>query len=151
MGHQIVAVGEVLWDLLPKGKQLGSAPANFTYHCRSLGGDALLVTRVGNDALGHEVLERFRLLGLPTDTVQIDPDFPTGTVEVALAEDGQPRFTILENVAWDRITADAGADPRCQGGRRLLRQPLPAERAGTVRQFARLSRPPARPHCGSST
>ena len=52
MGHQILAVGEVLWDLLPNGKQLGGAPANFTYHCRSLGADARLVTRVGDDALG---------------------------------------------------------------------------------------------------
>ena len=106
MGQQILAVGEVLWDLLPKGKQLGGAPANFTYQCRSLGADARLVTRVGDDALGREVRERFRLLGLPDETVQIDPEFPTGTVDVALAEGGQPRFTIHEHVAWDRIMAD---------------------------------------------
>src|SRR5208282_2926483 len=122
MGQQILAVGEVLWDLLPKGKQLGGAPANFTYQCRSLGADARLVTRVGDDPLGREVLERFRILGLPTQTVQIDSEFPTGTVDVALADDGQPRFTINEQVAWDRITADesslamaARADAVCFG------------------------------------
>jgi fructokinase len=122
MGHQIVAVGEVLWDLLPSGKQLGGAPANFTYQCRSLGADARLVTRVGDDSLGREVLERFGQLGLATEHVQFDHELPTGTVEVALAPDGQPRFTIRENVAWDRIEADrasleraAGADAICFG------------------------------------
>lgn len=122
MAHRIVAIGEVLWDLLPEGKQLGGAPANFTYHCRSLGADACLVTRIGDDDLGHEVLERFRLLGLPNETVQIDDDLPTGTVDVALSADGQPRFTIREHVAWDRITADthslaaaAEADAVCFG------------------------------------
>ncbi len=134
MGHRILAAGEVLWDLLPDGKQLGGAPANFTYHCRSLGADARLVTRIGKDSLGNEVLERFRLLGLPTETVQIDPEFPTGTVEVALADDGQPRFTIRENVAWDRITADASmlavaakADAICFGS--LCQRSEPARTA----------------------
>src|SRR3954465_396022 len=90
MTYKILAVGEVLWDLLPTGKQLGGAPANFTYHCRSLGADARLVTRVGDDDLGREGLRRFRLLGLPTEAVQIDPESPTGTVSVQLAPDGQP-------------------------------------------------------------
>src|SRR5829696_5764475 len=102
---EILAVGEVLWDLLPAGKQLGGAPANFTYHCRSLGADARLLTRVGDDTLGREVLERFRLLGLPTETVQVDPVAPTGIVDVALGDDGQPRYSIREDVAWDRIEA----------------------------------------------
>ena len=74
MGHQILAVGEVLWDLLPNGKQLGGALANFTYQCRSLGADARLVTRVGDDALGREVRERFRLLG--RQPALIRPAFP---------------------------------------------------------------------------
>ena len=157
MGHQILAVGEVLWDLLPKGKQLGGAPANFTYQCRSLGADARLVTRVGDDALGREVLERFRLLGLPTETVQIDPEFPTGTVDVALAEDGQPRFTIHEHVAWDRIMADenslataARADAVCFGSlcqrsepaRTAIRSLVSATRPGALRLFDVNLRPP---------
>ena len=143
MIQQILAVGEVLWDLLPAGKQLGGAPANFTYHCRSLGADARLVTRVGDDDLGREVLDRFRLLGLPTESVQVDPESPTGTVAVALDPDGQPRFTIHENVAWDRIRADetalalaARADAVCFGSL------CPAERAGAqCDSRARLGRP----------
>jgi len=157
MGHQIVAIGEVLWDLLPKGKQLGGAPANFTYQCRSLGADARLVTRVGDDALGREVLERFRLLGLPTETVQIDPELPTGTVDVALADDGQPRFTIREHVAWDRIMADedslataARAEAACFGSlsqrsepaRRAIRSLVSATHPRALRLFDVNLRPP---------
>jgi fructokinase len=146
MTHSIVAIGEVLWDLLPAGKQLGGAPANFTYHCRSLGAEARLVTRVGDDALGREVLERFRLLGLPTETVQVDPALPTGTVGVVLAPDGQPRFTIHEHVAWDRIAADeaalaraAAADAVCFGS--LAQRSEPARRA--IRSLVSAARPEA--------
>lgn len=157
MAHRIVAIGEVLWDLLPEGKQLGGAPANFTYHCRSLGADARLVTRIGDDDLGHEVLERFRLLGLPGETVQIDEDLPTGTVDVALSADGQPRFTIREHVAWDRITADtrslataAEADAVCFGSlaqrsepsRTAVRALVAAARPGALRLFDVNLRPP---------
>ena len=157
MGHQILAVGEVLWDLLPSGKQLGGAPANFTYQCRSLGADARLVTRVGDDPLGQEVLERFRTLGLPVEPVQVDPVFPTGTVDVNLAPDGQPRFTIREHVAWDRIEADgaslaraARADAVCFGSlsqrdepsRSAIRKLVAAGRAGALRLFDVNLRPP---------
>lgn len=112
MPYKILALGEALWDLLPSGKQLGGAPANFTFQCRCLGADASLVTRVGADELGREVLDRFGSLGLPTDTVQVDPASPTGTVDVALAPDGQPRYTIRADAAWDRIEADALARAR---------------------------------------
>src|SRR3954471_9670629 len=107
--HKILSIREVLWDLLPNGRQLGGAPAKFACHARALGADARLVTRVGDDALGREVLERFRLLGLPTGLVQVDPESPTRTLAVQLARDGQPRFTIRERVAWDRIEADEAA------------------------------------------
>ncbi len=109
MPGKVLGLGEVLWDLLPSGKQLGGAPANFTFHCRYLGADARLVTRVGDDALGREALDRFRSRGVPTDTVQVDPARPTGTVDVALTRDRQPRYTIRAGAAWDRIEADAPA------------------------------------------
>jgi fructokinase len=157
MPCNILAVGEVLWDLLPSGKQLGGAPANFTFHCRSLGADASLVTRVGDDVLGREVLDRFRLLGLPIDTVQIDPTAPTGTVDVTLDPDGQPRFTIRTGVAWDRIGADVLATARaaaagavCFGSlaqrdepsRDSIRSLVQAARPGALRMFDVNLRPP---------
>lgn len=97
----VIGVGELLWDLLPAGKQLGGAPANFAYHAHALGADELVVSRVGNDPLGQEILERFRALGLRTDGISVDPAAPTGTVSVSLDEHGKPTFTIHENVAWD--------------------------------------------------
>jgi fructokinase len=146
MSHNILAVGEVLWDLLPSGKQLGGAPANFTFHCRSLGAEAQIVTRVGDDELGREILDRFRTLRLPTDLVQIDSQLPTGTVDVALAPDGQPRFTICEHVAWDRIAAPedalaaaSRADAVCFGS--LAQRSEPARRA--IRTLVSATRPEA--------
>ena len=109
------------------------------------------MTRVGDDALGREVRERFRLLGLPTETVQIDPEFPTGTVDVALAQGGQPRFTIREHVAWDRIMADENSLPRppVRMPSALAASPSGASRHGP--RSARSSRPPAPGPCVSST
>jgi len=106
---QIVGLGEVLWDLLPAGKQLGGAPANFVCHAHALGANARLVSRVGDDALGQEVLDRFAARRIPTETIAVDADAPTGTVSVEVSATGQPHFTIHENVAWDHIEADAAA------------------------------------------
>jgi fructokinase len=106
---RIMGIGEVLWDLLPSGAQMGGAPANFAYHARALGAEAQVISRVGNDALGREILGRFERMGLGGGTVQRDEGLPTGTVTVALSGDGVPQFTIHENVAWDRIAATADA------------------------------------------
>jgi fructokinase len=100
--------GEVLWDLLPGGKQLGGAPINAAVHAMALGADAHPVSRVGKDALGDEILERLRALGMPTEHIAVDAEAPTGTVSVELAE-GQPKFVIHENVAWDRMIATDAA------------------------------------------
>ena len=104
----VIGLGEVLWDLLPAGKQLGGAPANFAYHAHALGAEALVVSRVGNDAPGREILDRLSRLGLRTDGITTDSTAPTGTVTVALDAAGQPTFTIHENVAWDLIEAGGG-------------------------------------------
>ena len=109
MSFKIIGIGEVLWDLFPSGKKMGGAPANFAYHAHALGAEARVISRVGHDALGREILARLESLGLPTDCVPVDLSHPTGTVTVQLAPDGQPRFTIHEGVAWDHIVADSTA------------------------------------------
>lgn len=109
MSFCIIGIGEVLADLLPSGRQLGGAPANFTYHASGLGAKTRLISRVGNDCLGQETLERLRTVGVPTDCVEVDELRPTGTVGVTVTADGQPHYQIHENVAWDAIRAEAAA------------------------------------------
>ena len=104
----IVAIGEVLWDMLPAGRQVGGAPGNFAFHAQALGARARIISRVGNDLLGRELLEFYRRHDLSTDFITIDPSAPTGTVGVEII-DGQPCYTIFENVAWDRIEPETSA------------------------------------------
>ena len=132
MKYKVIGIGEILCDLLPSGKQLGGAVTNFAYHAHALGADALIISRVGNDPLGREIIDRLRSLGLSTDGISIDPVAPTGTVSVELQPDGQPRFTIHENVAWDRLepVANVEADAICFG---TLGQRCPAARAAICR------------------
>ncbi len=138
MSATIIGLGEVLWDLFPTGKVLGGAPFNFTFHCHQLGQDAVVVSRVGRDALGAEVRAALRDMGLRDDFVQDDLDHPTGTVGVAVDERGQPTFTIHEgawdHLAWDdRLAALAGqAQVVCFGS---LIQRHPTARATVRRVF----------------
>ena len=99
----IIAIGELLWDLLPTGKALGGATANFAYRLRSLGDPILLVSRLGNDALGREARETLNGLDVPLSPIQTDPVYPTGTVPVTLDSSGSPHFVITEGVAFDHI------------------------------------------------
>ncbi|HEY3899827.1 MAG TPA: carbohydrate kinase [Chthoniobacter sp.] len=104
---EIVGIGEILWDLLPAGKQLGGAPANFVCHAYALSASARLISRVGHDPAGQEIISRLAAFGLPTDTIGVDAQAPTGTVSVEVEADGQPRYVIHEGVAWDRVEASA--------------------------------------------
>ena len=99
----LVGLGEILWDILPEGKQLGGAPANFAYHAQSLGAKGVVASCVGDDDLGREILGCLDKLSLDRQYISIDRDHPTGTVTVELDENGNPNFTIHENVAWDFI------------------------------------------------
>lgn len=98
----VVAIGELLWDLLPEGKQLGGAPGNVVHHVRELGGQGALISRVGKDALGVEAAER-------VGGLQRDDSAPTGTAQVSVDRDGQPKFELVADVAWDRIEADSAS------------------------------------------
>jgi fructokinase len=98
----ILAVGEILWDLLPAGRQLGGAPANFAYHAGQLGADARVVSAVGDDGLGREMLAELRGRGVDTALITVGAGRPTGTVSVSVAA-GQPAYTIHEGVAWDAL------------------------------------------------
>ena len=139
----IVGIGEILWDLLPSGKALGGAPANFAYHARRLGEEGWAVSAVGDDALGREILDivaekRLRSLIAVTDQ-------PTGTVQVELDARGVPSYKITEDVAWDNIpftpemeALAARADAVCFGS---LVQRMASR--GSVLRFLRATRPEA--------
>jgi fructokinase len=105
-----IGLGEILWDLLPTGKQLGGAPANFAYHAKALGSRAGVVSAVGDDPLGQEILTRLRDLDLDTAAVAVDHDHPTGTVSVHLDPAGIPSYIIHPEVAWDFIPATDAVD-----------------------------------------
>lgn len=94
-------MGEALWDVLPEGKKIGGAPANFAYHVSQFGLDSRVVSAVGDDKLGMEILDNFRAKKLNT-MVEIVP-YPTGTVQVELDAEGVPCYDIKEGVAWDNI------------------------------------------------
>jgi fructokinase len=97
----VVGLGELLWDLFPKGKQLGGAPANFAYIAALLGDSAVVASRVGDDRLGQEALWHLKSHGLDISHVQRDLQHPTGTVKVEVDAKGQAEYNFVGNVAWD--------------------------------------------------
>jgi len=98
---KVVGLGEILWDIFPEGKILGGAPANFAYHVSQFGLDGYVVSAIGKDVLGKEILDNLNQKQLNYIIEAID--YSTGTVEVTLNEDGVPDYIITENVAWDNI------------------------------------------------
>jgi len=98
---KIVGIGELLWDLLPAGKQLGGAPANFAYITTLLGDQGIAASRVGGDELGDEAILRLQHLGVSTNFIQRDSNHATGKVNVKVDSTGQPSFEICAPVAWD--------------------------------------------------
>jgi fructokinase len=97
----MVGIGEVLWDLLPSRKALGGAPANFAYMASVLGNRGVVASRLGDDDLGREAYQAMSNVGLDTTYVQVDRDHETGVAGVLLDSEGQPNFTIKNQVAWD--------------------------------------------------
>ncbi|MDE2845508.1 MAG: carbohydrate kinase [Gemmatimonadota bacterium] len=106
--YAIAGLGELLWDMLPSGPQLGGAPANFAYFASLLGEEGIVASRVGRDDLGDRAVDRIAGHGLSNEAIQRDEIYPTGTVEVALGPDGQPEFTINGDVAWEHMAWTSG-------------------------------------------
>jgi fructokinase len=136
----MIGLGEVLWDILPSGKVLGGAPANFAYMTSVLGNQGVVASRVGNDDLGREACRVMQELGLNTCYVQRDDLHETGTANVMIDAAGQPNFAIKESVSWDYLEwtreweeLSARADVICFGS---LAQRSPTS-AGTIECFLR--------------
>ena len=101
MNQVIVGMGEALWDVLPEGKKIGGAPANFAYHVSQFGFDSRIVSAVGEDTDGTEIMDVFQKKALKTMIACVP--YPTGTVQVTLDAVGVPCYDIKEAVAWDNI------------------------------------------------
>jgi len=97
----VVGLGELLWDILPTGEQLGGAPANFAYMTALLGDCGIIASRIGDDPVGYEALDRLEQADVNITHVQRDATHPTGTALIQLDDKGKPNYTILEDVAWD--------------------------------------------------
>lgn len=100
-GDIVVGLGEALWDILPDGKKLGGAPANFAYHCARCGLDSWAVSAIGDDRLGEEAAEQLREKQV-NYIMEVVP-YPTGTVQVELSPAGVPTYEIKSGVAWDNL------------------------------------------------
>lgn len=97
----VVGIGEVLWDLLPSGRQLGGAPANFAYCSHLLGNRAIVASRIGSDPLGDDLRQTLIGREMSDEFLEIDAVHATGTVQVELTSGGQPKFVITHPAAWD--------------------------------------------------
>lgn len=101
MRNTIIGIGEALWDVLPEGKKIGGAPANFAYIVSQFGLRSVAVSALGNDVLGKEL--QANLDEKKLEYILPVVPFPTGTVQVSLNAEGIPVYEIKENVAWDNI------------------------------------------------
>ncbi|MFL2862636.1 MAG: carbohydrate kinase family protein [Pirellulales bacterium] len=99
----IISLGEVLWDLFPDGERFGGAPANFACHAAIQGADVTMLSAVGDDQNGHDAIGILSAYGVDVSLMQIIPDAPTGTVGVALDNNGKPTFVIHQGSAWDQL------------------------------------------------
>lgn len=101
MKNYVIGMGEALWDVLPEGKKIGGAPANFAYHVSQFGLPGLAISAIGDDPLGAELIDNFNEKKVNYHLATVP--YPTGTVQVELDAAGIPQYEIKENVAWDNI------------------------------------------------
>ncbi|QDT25181.1 2-dehydro-3-deoxygluconokinase [Gimesia panareensis] len=99
----VIGLGELLWDCFGDDRRPGGAPANVAFQANQLGCRGTVVTRVGQDDLGRELLDFLKQQQLATDYVQVDENYPTGTVTVEFSDANDPQYTIHEQVAWDHL------------------------------------------------
>lgn len=109
MVKRIVAFGEIVWDLLPHDQVLGGTPLNLVFRCNSFGEKGHLLSRVGDDELGQAALDKLVSLNISDKNVQLDSEFPTGVVKVTFDENGESRYEVKEDVAFDHIEFSAEA------------------------------------------
>ncbi|GAB3243832.1 carbohydrate kinase [Hymenobacter seoulensis] len=134
----IVCFGEVLWDVLPTGKQPGGAPFNVAVHLHQLGLTADLISRVGDDDLGTELLDFIESKGLRTDFVQRGKTHLTGVVKANVDDANEVVYKIVQPVAWDYVQYDAALETLVEQADMFVFGSLSARQAATRETLYRL-------------
>lgn len=116
----ILSIGEILFDMFPRGRRLGGAPFNFAFHLHHLDGPVRFLSRIGDDAEGRAILGFLEAQGFPTGDLQLDRVNPTGRVAVTLDEAGSPQFDILTGMAYDALEPTPAIAAYVAGGCRLV-------------------------------
>ncbi|HEX4020259.1 MAG TPA: carbohydrate kinase [Acidobacteriaceae bacterium] len=142
--NTVVCLGEVLWDLLPCGPQLGGALANVAVMLQALGDNGVLVSSVGHDSFGQQAIDILQQRTLNLEYISVDSNHATGTVSVLLSQEGVATYNIHENVAWDYLAMKKGlallarsADAVCFGT--LAQRSM--ETRETIRTFIKTTAP----------
>jgi fructokinase len=135
---EVLCVGEVLWDALPEGLFLGGAPFNVACHLRATGTPVRMVSRIGDDRLGDEVLRRAVRYGVGVDLIQLDPKLPTGFVRVSVDDSGNPEYDIVEPAAWDTIAVTDALLRHAANARAIVFGTLAQRHATSRRTIQRL-------------
>lgn len=139
-----IGIGEILWDLLPSGKLLGGAPGNVAAMATQLGLHGMVVSAVGDDPYGREILEQMDRNGVDRSGIRTLKDLPTGVVDVTLDNAGVPTFSIRQPAAWDAIAFDEKLERVAQSADAVvfgtLAQRDPRSRTG-ITEFLRAVRP----------
>ncbi|MBB4080989.1 fructokinase [Lewinella aquimaris] len=117
---RIICFGEVLWDMLPDRNIIGGAPLNVAYHAVHLGAESAVVSRVGDDKLGRDLVDFLKRSEVNTELIQTDPRRPTGTVRVTFPTPVSPVYEIVEGVAWDHLQSSPGIEVAVAGASALV-------------------------------
>ena len=99
----IACFGEMLWDVLPTGRQPGGAPLNVAVHLHNFGLEAQIISRVGHDDLGTELLAFVESKGISACYVQRGETHLTGVVKANVSDHMEVTYQIVKPVAWDYI------------------------------------------------
>lgn len=139
----IICFGELLWDILPTGALPGGAPMNVAYHLNRLGLSPALITRVGQDERGTELLRLAAQHGIITTGVQLDPETPTGIVLAQPGEGHEMHYDIVIPSAWDNITGDPALEAQVKTADYFIFGSLAARNAASRSTLLRLLETPA--------
>ncbi|MDP9004525.1 MAG: carbohydrate kinase [Verrucomicrobiota bacterium] len=139
MATEFYAFGEILWDCLPSGRHAGGAPFNVTAHLAQLGASASLISCIGRDVLGDEILKVAQDKGVNTQFItRARVGLGTGTVLVTVDANGNATYELVQPAAWDEIRVSNEALESVSKARAFIFGSLAGRSPYNLDQLARL-------------